>query len=278
LNRSALLLALTSVLWSAGGFLIKLINWNPLAIAGFRSAIACVLMLFFLPKARSAIRLSIVPGAIAYAGTVIFFVLATKLTTAANAIFLQYTAPIYIALLGPMVLGEKTRPRDWLFILVALGGVALFFLDRLHWDSFLGIVFALASGVSFALLILAMRRERSGSPESIVLLGNAFAFVIALPAMFSRTAIEQNWFWLTVLGVFQLTLPYLIYSAAIRHVRAIDAALIGFIEPILNPIWVLLITHEQASGWAILGGAIVLGTALARVVLASPEPDPIVSV
>ena len=275
MNRSALLLALTSVLWSAGGFLIKLINWNPLAIAGFRSAIACVLMFLLLPKARSGIRVGIVPGAIAYAGTVIFFVLATKLTTAANAIFLQYTAPVYIALLSPVILGEKTRPRDWLFILVALGGVALFFLDRLHWDSFLGIVFALASGVSFALLILAMRRERSGSPESIVLLGNAFALLIALPAMFSITAIEENWFWLTVLGVFQLTLPYLIYSVAIRHVRALDAALIGFIEPILNPIWVLLITHEQASGWAILGGAIVLGTALARVVLASPEPDPV---
>ena len=255
--------------------MIKLINWNPLAIAGSRSAIACVLMLLLLPKARAGIRLSIVPGAIAYAGTVIFFVLATKLTTAANAIFLQYTAPVYIALLGPMVLGEKTRPRDWLFILVALGGVALFFLDRLHWDSFLGIVFALASGVSFALLILTMRRERNGSPESIVLLGNALAFLIALPAMFSVTAIEQNWFWLMVLGVFQLTLPYLIYSAAIRHVRALDAALIGFIEPILNPIWVLLITHEQASGWAILGGTIVLGTALARIVLASPDPDPV---
>ena len=232
-------------------------------------------MFLVLPKARSGIRVGIVPGAIAYAGTVIFFVLATKLTTAANAIFLQYTAPVYIALLSPVILGEKTRPRDWLFILVALGGVALFFLDRLHWDSFLGIVLALASGVSFALLILAMRRERSGSPESIVLLGNAFAFLIAFPAMFSITAIEENWFWLTVLGVFQLTLPYLIYSVAIRHVRALDAALIGFIEPILNPIWVLLITHEQASGWAILGGAIVLGTALARVVLASLEPDPV---
>jgi len=271
LNKHVLLLLAAAILWSLGGVLIKSIDWTPLAIAGSRSLIAIVVIGLVMPGVSRKISWRSLPGALAYAGTVVLFVIATKLTSAANAIFLQYTAPIYIAIISPWVLQEPTKPLDWLLILVALCGVALFFFDQLSFAGLSGVIAALASGVSFAWLTVFMRRHRNESPESILLLGNVLTLVFASPWMFPIVNLERNGIWILLLGVLQLAIPYLLYSRAIKHIRALDAAIISIIEPILNPIWVILIKGEQASRWSIIGGAIVLTTSLFRSFLASRE-------
>jgi drug/metabolite transporter (DMT)-like permease len=266
-----LLLLAAAILWSLGGVLIKSIDWTPLAIAGSRSLIAIVVIGLVMPGVGRKISWRILPGALAYAGTVVLFVIATKLTSAANAIFLQYTAPIYIAIISPWVLHERTKPLDWLLILVALCGVALFFVDQLSFEGLSGVIAALASGVSFAWLTVFMRRHRNESPESILLLGNILTLLFASPWMFPFANLERNGIWILLLGVLQLAIPYLLYSQAIKHIRALDAAIISIIEPILNPIWVILVKGEHASRWSIIGGAIVLTTSLFRSFLASRE-------
>ena len=266
-----MLLLAAAILWSLGGVLIKSIDWTPLAIAGSRSLIAIVVIGLVMPGVGRKISWRILPGALAYAGTVVLFVIATKLTSAANAIFLQYTAPIYIAIISPWVLHERTKPLDWLLILVALCGVALFFVDQLSFEGLSGVIAALASGVSFAWLTVFMRRHRNESPESILLLGNILTLLFASPWMFPFANLERNGIWILLLGVLQLAIPYLLYSQAIKHIRALDAAIISIIEPILNPIWVILVKGEHASRWSIIGGAIVLTTSLFRSFLASRE-------
>ena len=269
-----MLLLAAAILWSLGGVLIKSIDWTPLAIAGSRSLIAIVVIGLVMPGVGRKISWRILPGALAYAGTVVLFVIATKLTSAANAIFLQYTAPIYIAIISPWVLHERTKPLDWLLILVALCGVALFFVDQLSFEGLSGVIAALASGVSFAWLTVFMRRHRNESPESILLLGNILTLLFAAPWMFPFANLERNGIWILLLGVLQLAIPYLLYSQAIKHIRALDAAIISIIEPILNPIWVILVKGEHASRWSIIGGAIVLTTSLFRSFLASREKQP----
>ena len=271
MNKHVLLLLAAAILWSLGGVLIKSIDWTPLAIAGSRSLIAIVVIGLVMPGVGRKISWRTLPGALAYAGTVVLFVIATKLTSAANAIFLQYTAPIYIAIISPWVLHERTKPLDWLLILVALCGVALFFVDQLSFEGLSGVIAALASGVSFAWLTVFMRRHRNESPESILLLGNILTLLFASPWMFPFANLERNGIWILLLGVLQLAIPYLLYSQAIKHIRALDAAIISIIEPILNPIWVILVKGEHASRWSIIGGGIVLTTSLFRSFLASRE-------
>lgn len=269
MNRHVLLLLAAAILWSLGGVLIKSIDLAPGTIAGARSLIAAVAISMAMPGVVRKISWQTVPGAIAYSATVFLFVVATKLTTAANAIFLQYTAPIYIAMISPWFLGERTNWRDWLLVLVALSGVGLFFFDQLSLQGLSGVAAALGSGMAFAWLTVLMRRQRDGSPEAVVLLGNLFTFLIAAPWMFPILRLQQNGVQLLILGIVQLTIPYLFYSLAIRHVRALDAAIISIIEPILNPVWVMLATSEQPTFWSIVGGSIVLTTSLTRSLLAS---------
>ena len=271
MNRHVPLLLATAILWSLGGVLIKSIEWTPIAIAGSRSLIATIVIALVMPGVFRKISWNTFPGAVAYAGTVILFVIATKLTSAANAIFLQYTAPVYIAIISPWILQERTKPLDWLLIFAALCGVALFFVEQLSFEGISGIIAALASGMSFAWLTVFMRRQRSESPEAIVLLGNLLTSLFALPWMFPVASIQRNGVWILLLGVLQLAIPYLLYSRAIKHIRALDAAIISITEPILNPIWVMLIRGEHASFWSIIGGAIVLTTSLLRSFLASRD-------
>ena len=258
------MLLLVAVLWSLGGVLIKSVEWHPMAIAGMRSAIAAVVILVCVRRPRITFSRVQLVGGIAYAGTVVLFVLATRMTTAANAIFLQYTAPIYVAALAPWLLGERALRSDWLVIAVALGGIGLFFLDHLTLAGMWGNVLALASGASFAALVLALRRQRDESPIAAILLGNVFAALAGLPFMFGPGPSAQGWAALGVLGVVQLGLPYVLYGIAIRRVTALEAVLIPLAEPILNPLWVMLLVGERPGGWALVGAAMVLGAVLLR--------------
>ena len=247
--------------------LIKLVHWNPIAIAGMRSAITALVLLIYLRRPHFHWSPAQIGGAVAYACTVILFVLANKLTTAANAIFLQYSSPIYVALFGAWFLGEQTHRGDWLTIAVVLAGMTLFFLDDLSRGGWWGNICAMLSAISFAWVVLFLRKQKDGSPFESVLLGNLIAALIGTPFMFESMPDARSWLGLVLLGIFQLGLAYIFFTAAIKHVAALEAALIPVLEPLLNPLWVILFVGETPSGWAGVGGLLVLLAVTARGIL-----------
>jgi drug/metabolite transporter (DMT)-like permease len=186
------------------------------------------------------------------------------MTTAANAIFLQYTAPIYVAVIGRWYLGERALRIDWLVIAVALGGIALFFLDRLTVSGFWGNIVALCSGLAFASVAIFLRKEKAGSPVTSIILGNVIVAVAGAPFMLQSSLGDGGVWRLLLLGTLQLGLPYVLYATAIKHVTALEATLIPLLEPVLNPLWVMLTLGERPGGWAMVGAALVLAAVLMR--------------
>lgn len=247
--------------------LIKSVNAHPLAIAGVRSAISAVVFLLVLGKPKINGSAAQMGAAVSYTGTVIFFVLATKATTAANAIFLQYTAPIYVAFLSSWLLKEKTRNLDWVTVFIVFGGMALFFLDNLSTTGVIGNIFAVASGVCFALQAIFLRMQKDGSPWESVLLGNILTAIIGLPFLSLAWPTASDWVDLLILGIVQLGIPYILYTKAIKHTSALEAILIPVIEPILNPLWVVLFLGERPGHWSLVGGFIVLAAITIRCIL-----------
>lgn len=256
------LLFATAVLWSFGGVLIKLISWNPLAIAGGRSALAAAIMLLVIRRRHLNCSFDQVGGAVCYAVNVVLFVVATKLTTAANAIFLQYTAPVYVAILGAYFLKEKVTRFEWLTIVGALFGMALFFFDRLTFASYWGNGLAILAGVAFAGMIIFMRRQKNEFPLGSIFLGNILAAIVCLPFMFGPAPDKVGWLALAALGIVQLGLSYILYSIAIKRVTALEGVMVPMLEPVLNPIWVFLFLAEQPGRWAVPGGIIVIVSAV----------------
>ncbi len=264
-----LLLVLTASLWSIGGLLIKSVNAHPLAIAGMRSAISTVIILIYVKKPKFTWSFPQIAAAVTYALTVITFVSANKFTTAANAILLQYTAPVYVALFGSWLLKEKTSMLDWATIAVVFGGMMLFFVDSLDTKGLLGNIFAVISGVGFGLFPVFMRMQKDGSPIESVILGNIITAVVGLPFILRTTPSSTEWVYLIVLGIVQLGIPYILYSIAIKNATAIEACLITVIEPILNPVWVLVFLGETPGIFSIIGGLIVVVAVTLRCILGS---------
>ena len=267
-SRAVGLMVATALCWSLGGLLIKSVAWPPLAVAGGRGFVAAAFLAIFAPRFRFTWSAAQIGGAVAYAATTILFVTATKLTTAANAILLQYTAPVWIALFGAWYLGERATRADWLTIAVVFAGMALFFCDDLQFTGTAGNLIALASGVAFAAMTLLLRRQKDTSAEESIFLGNLLAGVVGLPFIFSAPSLPdaRGWIALALLGIVQLGVSYLLYARAIRHITALEAVLIPVIEPILNPVWVLLVLGERPGPRSLLGGVIVLSAVTARTV------------
>src|SRR5262249_3659670 len=188
-------------------------------------------------------------------------------------ILLQYTAPVYIALFSSWFLKEKIRWLDWATIVAVMSGMALFFLDNLSARGFWGNICALASALTYAWFTLFMRKQKSGSPVESVILGNIIAALAGLPFALESMPGPSSCIGIILLGVIQLGLPYLFYAKAIRHVTALEAVLIPVIEPILNPLWVLLLTGERPGLSAIAGGFIVIGSVVARGVLSARRKE-----
>lgn len=253
------LLALAALCWSLGGLLIKLVPWPPLAVAGGRGLIAALFLLATNRGLRFRLSRAQVIGAIGYAACTVTFCTATKLTTAANAILLQYTAPVWVALFGAWLLAEPATKEDWWTIVTVLVGMTLFFAEGLDVTAFLGNSIAVLSGVFFAAMTIALRRQKDGSPVESIILGNGLAFLIGLPWIATAPALPPaGWAALLALGIVQLGFSYWMYARAIRHVTALEAVLIPVIEPILNPVWVLLTLGEKPTRLALAGGVIVL--------------------
>jgi len=263
-STSFIYLVITAILWSLGGVLIKLVDWNPIAIAGSRSAIAAIVMLIYLRKPRLTWSIDQLLAAFFYAGVVILFVMANKFTTAANAILLQYSAPVYVALLGSWLLKEKANRYDWLTIGLVFSGMILFFLDELDFGNLLGNIFAILSGISFAFMIVFLRRQKKSSTTESVFLGNIFAALFSLPFMTEPLPSLSGFLGIILLGIVQLGISYILYSIAIKHVTALEAILVPVLEPILNPVWVFIATKETPGKWAILGGTVILCSVTCR--------------
>ncbi len=257
-----------NILWSSGGVLIKWVSWNPLAIAGVRSAISAVILLIFIGRPNFTWSFAQVGGALSFAATVILFVTATKLTTAANAILLQYTAPIYTALFSSWFLGERTVWYDWTTIFIVIGGIVLFFMDNLTIEGYWGNIIAVVCGITTAWMVLFLRKQKSGSPFESIVLGNIITAIIGSPFMWDSAPSIYGWVGLIFLGVFQLGFSFILYVIAIKQVTALDAVLVSTIEPILNPVWVFLFLNEAPGRMAILGGSVVFISVTVRCICA----------
>lgn len=261
------MLLTAAVFLSTSGLFIKLISWQPLAILSGRSLLAAIVFFVYLAYQRQLTyrwtRLQVV-GAVAYVSTQLLFIMATKLTTAADAIFLQYAAPLYVVLLGYWFLGERPQRADLLTMPVIFLGMLLFFGQALSFEGMLGNILAVLSGVTMAVMIVCLRAQKGGVPANTIMLGNIIGFLVGLPFLLQETFAASDVAIIVYLGLFQLGIPFLMYTAAVRQLQALETALIVSLEPILNPIWVFLVLDEVPGQLALLGGALVVGAVAVR--------------
>lgn len=261
--RAILLLFLCAILWSFGGVLIKSIPLHPMAIAGVRSAIAALVLSFIAGRFTFVWTRTQIAASLFFAYSICSFVVATKLTTAANAILLQFTAPIYVALLSGPILNEKITRRDIIALVVMLCGMVVFFLEKISPQYFWGNVVALTSGISFAGMAVCLKRQKSVSIFESLFIGHIVAAIIGIPFLLAGPwPTLQDMGILFVLGVVQLGIPYALYGIAIRYVTALEVSLVPGIEPILNPTWVAIFMGEIPSRFSFVGGSIVIGAVL----------------
>jgi drug/metabolite transporter (DMT)-like permease len=278
-NRSVFFLLFAVFLFSTSGVLIKISTWDALALNGARSLIAVGVIWAWLRKPNFTWSRAQIGGAIAYALMIITFVQATKWTTAANAIFLQFTAPLWVALFSVWLLGERPRRIDWITMAAIAVGMVLFFGDNLSSTGYWGNVTAIFSGVCMALMIIALRKQKDGSATETALLGSIIAFVLGIPFMFDEALNLQEAGIILYLGAIQLAIPFIILTQAIRYLRALETSLIQSLEPILNPIWVFLLLGETPGTAALIGAAIVTLAVLLRAIALArqgkPTPQPV---
>jgi drug/metabolite transporter (DMT)-like permease len=269
-SKARLQLAAAAVLFSTGGAAIKATEFTAWQTAGLRSGIAAVAIFGLAAEARRGWSRRAVIVGVAYAVCLTLFVLANRLTTAANTIYLQSTAPLYLALLAPWLLKEPTRPQD-LGFMAAIGlGLAFFFLGSQSPaatapDPVRGNVLAITSGLFWAITVCGLRwmgaaGGEHGTAAAAVTSGNLTAFLVALPFALPLGGHPlRDWSLVAYLGVFQIAVAYIFVTRALAVIPALEAALILLIEPVLNPVWAWIAQGERPGPWALVGGAVILG-------------------
>jgi drug/metabolite transporter (DMT)-like permease len=264
-----------AILFSTGGAAIKSTLLTGWQVASFRSAVAAIAVLLMLPASRRGFGKLSAVVALGYAATMILFVLANKLTTAASTIFLQATAPIYLVLLGPWLLKEPIRRREVAFMAALAVGLALFFVGHEAGsvtapDPFRGNVLAALSGLCWAIAVTGLRYmskggAREGGAATAVVLGNVFAFAVCLPFALPIMSVRATDVGIVVfLGVFQIGLAYVLLNYGLHHVGALEASLLLLAEPVLNPLWAWLVHGERPSAWTLSGGAVIVAATLGK--------------
>jgi drug/metabolite transporter (DMT)-like permease len=259
-KHSLVLVLLAAFLWSFGGVLIKNNSMDPLSLAGARSFVASITIMLLCPLQISKFKTHIIP-AICYAAMVISFVTATKLTSAANAIAIQYTAPVFIGLFCKRKSKESFHFKDWVLTIILLIGVGLFFIDKVPHVQFIGNCVACICAMAFAFFVLTIRNEKVTDPTQCVLLGNIIAFSICsvfIARDLSTVFLFENVVSIILLGIFQLGISYIFYTLAIKYIRAIDSVIATAVELILNPVWVFIIRGELPHIVAFTGWILIL--------------------
>lgn len=256
---------IAAILWSTGGLFIKILPQSAFTILFYRSIYAGLLfLLIFRSKSFYFNRLSFA-ASIFYMILCITFVNATKLTTAANAIFLQYTAPAFVLLLEPRIFHVKVKPINVFTVIFCLIGMALFFIDDLSADSWLGIGIASISGLALTGFVLCQRMNQPRYHANSIILGNFWVILITAPIVYDQlSATVQEHMILLFLGIVQIGLGYLLFTYGQSILPAIESSLIALLEPILNPIWVMIGYGERPSSWAVIGGSIIISALIIR--------------
>ena len=277
------LLALAAFLFSTGGVAIKMVSFPAWQIASIRSGVAFVVLLLLFPKAKSGWTTGSALVGVFYAATMTTFVLANRLTTSAQAVFIQATSPIYLAILAPLILSERTPRRDLLFLIPIITGLGLFLTGEQRTfntapNPHLGNLLALVSGFCGALTTIGLRwlakSNRSvDSSYSALAIGNlmtlAAGAMVSLPWNSGGIA---DWSIVGLMGIFQIALPYVIVARVLSRVRALEVALVLLLEPVINPILSFLVHREAPGVGVIIGGTIVVGASAIRAWLAARQP------
>jgi drug/metabolite transporter (DMT)-like permease len=286
-SRARLQVLAAAALFSTGGAAIKACALPPWQVAGFRSAIAAAAIPFLVPAARRRWNGKTLLVGVAYAATLVLFALANKTTTSAHAIFLQSTAPLYLLVAGPLLLGERIRRSDLVFMTALAGGLALFFAGTeapraTATDPDLGNVLATASGLTWAASVSGLRwlarddardGAAGGAAISAALAGNVIAALVCIPAAWPlASGTAADWGLLAFLGTCQIGLAYACLTAGVRSVRALEATLLLLLEPVLNPLWTWLVHGEAPGPLAVAGGAVILVATTAHA-LRPPSAD-----
>ncbi|MCQ2613673.1 MAG: DMT family transporter [Treponemataceae bacterium] len=298
-------LVLCALLWSTGGVLVKLVPWNAFAISAVRSIIGGVFMCLWVRKLPNFVirseedsridrkaTVNLWLGGLMYALTMIFYVLGNKLTAAVNVIVLEYTSPIYIILFAPLLTKEKNRPSDYFTALGVMGGMVLFFSEGMETGNLAGNILGMLSGVTYGFATIFMRRQGSEDSINSFLISHVIAATVCLPVAISLGFTDPaaavlsegssfsagTSFWIAIagivlLGIFQVGFPSILYSRGLIGVRALTASFVSMIEPLMNPIWVMLLVGEVPSLRSIGGSVIILGCILLRSAIQSRESE-----
>ena len=261
-NIAIIEMLICAALWSVAGIFIKLIPWNGFAVAGMRSLIAGLTIAAYMLITRRRYILSrrTVVGGIMTAGVYTCFTVANKLTTAANAIVLQFTCPVFIVILSAIFLKQKIRKNDLAVVIATLAGIALFFFDQLKPGYILGNFVAIAAGMFMAVMFILVGNMEGDERFSTITNGQFLTFFVGLPFIiatkpeFTAAATAS----ILVLGVFQLGISYILYVKSTQYCPPLACCLLGALEPLLNPVWVLIFDGERPGVWALIGGIIVV--------------------
>ena len=261
-NKAILQMLICAALWSTGGIFIKLIPWHPLTIDGWRSLIAAAIVLIYLKTSHIPIKINgqAVINGIFMSLTFLAFVAANKLTTAANAIVLQFTAPVFLMIYSAVFFHERFKKADALAVLFTLGGIALFFLEQLKPGYILGNLVAILAGAFMAGMYLTIGKADEPTKMGGMLLGHLFTAAVGIPFTFlTTTALSPApVLCILALGIVQLGIPYILLMLSSKNCPPLACSLLGAVEPLLNPVWVLIFDGEKPGTLAIIGGAVVI--------------------
>ena len=258
-SRGRLLILVTAVLWSLAGVFIKALELHPLTIVFYRSLFAA---LFFIPLVRRkswTINLPVLVSALSYTAAISLFVSANKLTTAANSIVLQYSAPIFVFIFARIFFREAISKLNLLTLIAGTVGVVVIFAGSAGLPDMNGVGIALLSGLFFSIYMTNLRFLKETEPAYLTLANNLACSIVLLPWVQSQlalTAVEAAT--LCVMGVIQLGIPYFLFCKGLEKVSLQEASLIVLVEPVLNPIWVALVFGEIPSRPTLIGGGIIL--------------------
>ena len=267
-QKGIIAIAIAAILWSTGGIFIKLTSLTPMQISFFRCAFGALIFLVVFKKELLKANFFTFINAGFYAAVLILYVIATKTTTAANAVFLQYTAPIYVLIFEPIINKTKYEKINIITIIICVLGMTLFFTGKLSSGSFYGNISALLSGVAFAAFLLGMRKNKKKHQFVSIFYGNILVVLITLYSIFQIDSLSfSNFIMVSYLGIFQIGIAYIIFAYGLKRVLAVEASLISMVEPVLNPVWVLIGYGEIPSVTAIFGGVIILLTVSIRAVV-----------